>query len=52
MRRSRQLLELEERGLGLGQAHGSLDSDSAGADPTIAMVDVAMNLSIKYAAPQ
>ena len=52
MRRYRRLLGIEERGLGLGQAHGSLDSDSAGEESTIVKVVVAMNLTSTQGAPK
>ena len=35
-----------------GQAHGSLESDSAGAEPTIMMLFAGNDLSIKDAAPK
>ena len=52
MRRFQQLLRLEERGLGQGQAHGTLESDSAGEEATIVSGVVAINLSRKHAAPK
>ena len=52
MRRFQQLLRLEERGLGQGQAHGTLVSDSASEEATITRIVVAINLSIKHAAPK
>ena len=52
MRRFLRLLEIEERGLGQGQAHGSLDSDSAGEEATIVMMFGGMNLSSMHAAPK
>ena len=52
MRRFRHLLRIEERGLEQGQAHGTLESDSASEEATITMVVVAINLSIKHAAPK
>ena len=52
MRRSRRLLEIEERGLGQVQAHGSLDNDSAGEEATITRIVVAINLSRMQGAPK
>ena len=52
MRRLKQLLRLEERGLGQGQAHGSLDNDSAGEEATITRIVVAINLSRMQGAPK
>ena len=52
MRRSGQLLGFEERGLGLGQAHVTLESDSASEEATITRIVVAINLCIKHAAPK
>ena len=43
---------LDERDLEEVQAHGSLDSDSAGAWPKVTMLFVRNDLSIKHAAPQ
>ena len=42
----------EERGLGQVQAHGSLQCDSSGAEPTIVMLFGRNDLSIKDAAPK
>ena len=42
----------DERVLGEGQAVSWLESDSSGAEPTIAMIFVAVNLSSKHAAPK
>ena len=46
------LLVIEERGLGLGQALGTLDCDLAGAEATIVMMFGRKYLSSMHAAPE
>ena len=52
MRRSRRHLAFDERGVGEGQAHGSLACDSFGAEPTVMIIFGRKYLSIKHAAPK